>query len=111
MKIKLINYAYKDYPVGEIVDFGEEKNKSLVSLQRAVWYDPDELERMRRESIKKQKKQSEDKPETNTEEQAIIVEKKKKIKSSGTRLIGNKIRDEVQKKQAEKKEGFWDKLK
>lgn len=37
MKIKLINYPYGSYKVGEICDFGEEKNASLVSFQRAVW--------------------------------------------------------------------------
>ena len=37
MKIKLVRYPYRDYKVGEIVDLGEEKNKSMVSIGRAVW--------------------------------------------------------------------------
>lgn len=37
MKIKLIHYPYGKYKVGEIVDLGEELNKSLVSFERAVW--------------------------------------------------------------------------
>lgn len=40
MKIKLIHYPYKDFQIGEIVDFGEEINKSLVSFDRAVWIEP-----------------------------------------------------------------------
>ncbi len=37
MKIKLIRHPYGDYEVGEVVDLGEEKNKSMVSIGRAVW--------------------------------------------------------------------------
>ena len=37
MKIKIVRIPYMDYEVGEVVDFGEEKNKSLVDFQRAVW--------------------------------------------------------------------------
>ena len=38
MKIKLIRYPYKDYELGEVVDLGIEKNESMVSIQRAVWF-------------------------------------------------------------------------
>ena len=40
MKIKLIHFPYYDHSVGEIVDFGEEINASLVSFNRAVWVEP-----------------------------------------------------------------------
>ncbi|HLE48874.1 MAG TPA: hypothetical protein VI819_02465 [Patescibacteria group bacterium] len=39
MKIKIVRYPYYDHKVGEIVNFGEEKNRSLVSFQKAVWVD------------------------------------------------------------------------
>ena len=42
MKIKLVRYPYKDYEVGEIVDLGEEKNSSMVSIGRAVWVEEEE---------------------------------------------------------------------
>lgn len=34
--IKLLHYPYKGHEIGEICDFGEEVNKSLIELQRAV---------------------------------------------------------------------------
>lgn len=51
MKIKLINYPYKNYEVGEICDFGEEKNASLVSLQRAVWAEENKKESKKTEHL------------------------------------------------------------
>jgi|GEM_PF-6947626 len=38
MEIILINYPYKDYEVGDVVDLGEKKNESMVAMGRAVWY-------------------------------------------------------------------------
>lgn len=37
MKIRLVNYPYKEYEIGEVVDLGEKKNVSMVSIKRAVW--------------------------------------------------------------------------
>lgn len=38
MKIKIVKFPYMDYEVGEIIDLGEEQNRSLVEdFQRAVW--------------------------------------------------------------------------
>ena len=34
--IRLINYGYKKWKVGDIVDLGEKKNKSMISIGRAV---------------------------------------------------------------------------
>ncbi len=45
MKIKLVRYPYKDYEVGEIVDLGEEKNTSMVSIGRAVWVEEAEVKK------------------------------------------------------------------
>lgn len=39
MKIILTNYPYKNFKIGETVDLGEAKNKSMVALGRAVWKD------------------------------------------------------------------------
>ncbi len=107
MKIKLINYPYLDYEIGEIVDLGEEKNKSMVALQRAVFV----------EEAEKEKKPKKKTPKTTT--QAKKTSKPKK-------LLTNKLGEEVQKKkkqieteeaEEEKDEdepegkNFWDKLK
>ena len=45
MNIKIINYPYKDHQVGDIVDLGEELNKSLISFERATWvtHSPDPI--------------------------------------------------------------------
>lgn len=40
MKIKLIHYPYDEHQVGEILDLGDELNKSLISFGRAVWAEP-----------------------------------------------------------------------
>lgn len=37
MKIKLINYPYQNFQIGDICDLGDEKNRSMVSLDRAVF--------------------------------------------------------------------------
>lgn len=34
--IKLINYPYKDWKVGETVDLGKVKNESMIAMNRAI---------------------------------------------------------------------------
>jgi len=87
MKIRLVNYPYLDYEIGDVVDLGEVKNRSMVSIQRAVW--------------------EEEKPEPKKKKGGKKNAKKPKIKSKPS----NKIRPK--KKNAKKpteKEGFWEKL-
>lgn len=106
MKIKLINHPYKEYGVGEVVDLGEEKNKSMVSIGRAVW----ELNNETPSFIKKIK----------TTKQIItnkikdeVVETKQEIKSDLTKpsngnkkLLTNKLQQKVQAKRSTKKKTF-----
>lgn len=84
--IKLINFSYKDYEVGSICDFGEEKNKSLVSLRRAVYVNGTE-------------------PETKPQPKTPPKPKK---------LITNTLKDQVETAKQETittKASFWDRLK
>jgi len=39
--IKLKNFPYKEHEVGDVVDLGEEKNRSMVDLGRAVFVGKD----------------------------------------------------------------------
>ena len=34
--IRLINYGYKKWKVGDIVDLGDKKNESMIAIGRAV---------------------------------------------------------------------------
>lgn len=40
-----------DYEVGEVVDFGDEKNASMVSIQRAVWFKMSKKKRATKKGI------------------------------------------------------------
>lgn len=35
MKVRLINYGYKDFKVGEIIELTDKKALSLIAMQRA----------------------------------------------------------------------------
>lgn len=111
MKIKLIRYPYKDFETGEIVDLGEDKNKSMVSLQRAVWYDPgavkkkDPVEEVIRDIVEEVRDVvTENDPTPPT---ASLGARKK----SKSKFFENEIRKDIQEKTEESKKGFWDKLK
>ena len=106
MKIKIIHFPYYKHEIGEIVDLGEELNKSLVSFDRAVWIEPESIF---------------SKPPTQTE-----IHKTIKSKASKKKLITNTLQKQVQEAKKEepemevpeevevtpaKKGSFWDKLK
>jgi hypothetical protein len=110
MKIKIVKFPYKEFQVGEVIDLGEEKNRSMVNLQRAVWVG---------ENNSKPKKAKKD----NVEVTEVIVEKedveikeseatKKIVKSKKKKkLIGNQLKEKITEKTDGKDESFWDKLK
>jgi len=106
MKIKIIHYPYYDHKIGDIVDLGDELNKSLVSFDRAVWIEPKSIF---------------SKPLIQTE-----TPKEIKPKVSKKKLITNNLQKQVQEAKEEepkteipeeievtpsKKGSFWDKLK
>lgn len=110
MKIKLVRFPYKDFEIGEVVDLGEEKNRSMVSIQRAVWFeDPKTTDEPKNKKVVK---------EVVTQVEAIPKKKKK--------LLTNKLSEKVQAKKDEslvdepknteekskgsKKKSFWDKI-
>jgi len=95
MKIKLVRHPYQDHKIGDVIDLGEEKNKSLVEFQRAVW-----VEEGKSKKILKKKRSKK-----------TFIKRKRAGKPK--KLITNKLRQKIQKKKDEDKKGkgFWDKLK
>lgn len=101
-KIILINYPYDKFEVGDICDFGEDVNRSLVGQGRAVW------------NIETPK----DNPEPKTADKKI---EEKTLKTETTKTesaspeatqIEEKPKSQVkEKKKPTPKTSFWDKLK
>ena len=97
MKIKLVRYPYKDYEVGEIVDFGEEKNASMVSIGRAVWVEEEEKKkRTPKKTVTKTATQTqedvvEEEPAGETEE---VEEKKAPARGSDGKFVSTKDTEE-----------------
>jgi len=60
MKIKLVKHPYMDYEIGDIVDFGEEKNASLVEFQRAVWIEEEPKKKTSKKKVTKTTTQTEE---------------------------------------------------
>ena len=90
MKIRLIRYPYKDYEIGEIIDLGEEKNKSMVSLQRAVWF----------EEEKKKPRAKKKAAATTTQAKDDVVEEKegKPARGPDGKFVSKKETEEPKKK-------------
>ena len=98
MKIKLVRHPYGDYEVGEVVDLGEEKNKSMVELQRAVWVEEEEKK-------KRTPKKTATKTTTQTQEEVVeeeeptgeteeVEEKKAPARGSDGKFISTKDTEE-----------------
>ncbi|MBU0572690.1 hypothetical protein KKH23_02910 [Patescibacteria group bacterium] len=112
MKIKLISYPYKDYEVGEIVDLGEDKNRSMVSLQRAVWVEEEEKKkRTPKKTVTKTATQTQDdvieeeeKPAKETEE---VEETKKPTRGPDGKFVS---KEETENTEKPKKKGFLSRL-
>ena len=107
--IKLTNYSYREYKVGEIVDLGEEKNASLVSFQRAVWVGED-----KKESKKIIKEVVEEIPQEQVQETEGELETEVDIKDPEPekKFLQNELKVAVEeKKKNSSKKSFWDKLK
>lgn len=110
--IKIIKYTYKDYEVGEVVDLGEEKNTSMVSFQRAVWWDNEEKE-IKDGIVKTTATEPEEdntiKEDKGSEDEA--TNGKKEILQNKTKNQIIKKKESTSKKKSAFKGGFWDKLK
>lgn len=89
-KIKLIHFPYGEYQVGSVCDLGEEKNNSMVALNRAVFVDDNK-------EVTIEKAPEEPK-----------INKKKK-------LISNDLKEQIEEEKSTKdpavKTSFWDRLK
>ena len=112
MKIKLIRYPYKEYEIGDVLDLGKEKNKSMVSLQRAVWYDPQGVEHKQEDGKKlasKPPKEAEQEVEE-AQKKALLTSKLPAKTGKKKKFLQNKLRDKILEKKTEKSNGFWDKL-
>ena len=97
MKIKIIRVPYGDCEVGEIIDLGEEQNRSLVEdFQRAVWVE--EEEKKPRKKVVKTTTQVED-DESESEDSSPV-------RGADGRFVSKE--EEVEKP---KKRGFLSKLK
>ncbi|MFH1536182.1 MAG: hypothetical protein ABIC96_03905 [Patescibacteria group bacterium] len=86
-KIILTNYPYQKYEIGDIVDLGEEKNASMVSLGRAVWAEEDNKSK---KAVKK--------------ETPPPVQEKSQTKQSSPakkKFLENKLRKQVQERKVE----------
>jgi len=102
VNIKLTNYPYKGFQVGEICDFGEEKNASLVSLQRAVWLEEKTPSPTHLPGV----------PEAHLEGEKIADEPTKKKPEPEKQFLQNDLKITVeQKKKKSSKKSFWDTLK
>lgn len=126
MDVKIVHLPYREHNIGDVVDFGEAKNSSLVSMQRAVWHDPETLEAQKKEAKKLAKKTTQEVKEK--EPEIASVESEKGTESKGNedikiveqsaepakkpkkKLIENKLKKETSEKTSDKK-SFWDKLK
>lgn len=121
-----------EFQIGDICDFGEEKNASLVSLQRAVWVGEDLP--AGRQDTKESKKTAEavvahlpggvapaahlegeeTKEETaaEPEEEAVAQGEETKEPEQEKHLLENDLQKKVQqKKKGSSKKSFWDNLK
>lgn len=115
MKIKLVRHPYEDYKVGEIIDLGEEKNKSMVEFQRAVYATDDDLKPKKnakpkaRDEKPKKKKPLVDKPVKKAQKKKNIETGKKE---AATNTTGKQIEKKGKsKKSSSEKDSFWNKLK
>ncbi len=112
MKIKLTNYPYDKYTIGDICDFGEEKNASLVSFQRAVWVE----EKFKKTESKVVEEIVKETPPIEEEKQAELETKEitQEIPEpeEEKKFLQNELKEQIeQKKSKTSKSSFWDKLK
>lgn len=128
MKIILTNYPYQDHQVGDACDFGEEVNKSLVGMGRAVWAEGDKpkkaappprktyLGNKLRKKVQERKEAS-SAPLSGTSDEPKEVSpagepEPKEEKKEEKKFLQNDLREQVQeRKNTSPKKSFWDKLK
>ena|SRR3989344_3642727 len=108
--IKLANYPYREYKVGEIVDLGEEKNKSMVSLQRAVWVEVEE--KPKTSSARDDVVPAPSVLETTAVDNPDENESKQETEPVEKKFLQNELKEQIeQKKKSSPRKSFWDKLK
>jgi hypothetical protein len=93
MEIKLIKYPYKDYEVGEIIDLGDEKNSSMVSIGRAVW-----VEEEKKKTTKTTTQTQDDTTEAETESPEETETKKAPARGPDGKFVSTKDAEEPKKK-------------
>lgn len=113
MKIKLTGYPYKEYKIGDIVDFGDEKNKSLVSFGRAVWADEGILVPVIdvKKVVKKVVKKGEGKNKDEEEIVEIGEEAKEELKEVEEEEVTAEIADIDEEEDSGESNSFWGKFK
>jgi len=117
MKIIIVKYPCEGYGIGDVADFGPEKNASLVELQRAVWAEPPKPKKFA--EAKKPSKTEEPRTSAGTvqDEEEPQEEKPdpKKFKSreikKKEKMLVNELGEKIQEKKDGKRASFWDKLK
>ena len=108
-KIKLTNHPYGIYAVGQIIDFGEEKNASLVSFQRAVWADEDQKQP---KQVVKEEVAPQPEVVTAADNPEEINESKEAPKISEKQFLQNNLQKQItQRREKTSKKSFWDNLK
>ena len=98
MKIKIVRFPYMGHEVGEIIDLGEEQNRSLVEdFQRAVWVE--------KENKKPGKKVA--KAIAQAKDDESESEDSSPVRGADGRFVSKKKEEETEKP---KKRGFLGKL-
>jgi len=99
MKIKIVRFPYMDYEVGDVVDLGEEQNRSLVEdFQRAVWVEKEKKKKPRKKAVK---------TTTQVEDDESESEDSSPVRGADGRFVSKKKEEETEKP---KKRGFLGKL-
>lgn len=114
MKIRLVKYSYKDYKPGDVVDLGDEKNESMVELQRAVWANPPKPPKEKKKIDPEPEPEQEPEveaviepePEPEAEVKPLIKRRKKKGK-----MLENELGKQIEANKGKGEGSFWDKLK
>lgn len=115
MKIIIVRYPYEDYEVGEVADFGDEVNASLVEFQRAVWA---EEPKPKNPTLHKASRGEETEAEAQEGVEEVRGEVGNEIKplikkrAKRERMLKNELGEKIEEKKKESSRGsFWDKLK
>jgi hypothetical protein len=111
MKIKLVNFPFDKFKVGEVCDFGEERNASLVGMGRAVWDDGGKAaadaekaakaalkEKVNEKPVVTETPSEEEQAPTNAETTPVEDAEEVANAASGKKLLTNDLQEKVQKR-------------